>query len=125
MGEIIEFRKPRLNRPTKVRKALDAVAFVDDKQVIGFKLETAGSYSVNLEIESIPEAKQLYDYFNAIFGKYVSQGIESGGLSKGFAGNISADWSLDKEKVNQVIQEVEQKMGTDWEKAINWLFEKS
>jgi len=103
---------------------LDAVAFVNDKQVIGFKLETAGSYSVSLEMESIPEAKQLYDYFNAIFGQYASQGIESGGLSNGFAGKMSADWPLDKEKVNQVIQDIEQKMGMDWGKAINWLFEK-
>jgi hypothetical protein len=124
MGEKIEFRKPSFRRPTKVRKALDAVAFVNDKHVIGFKLETAGSHSIGLEIEAVPEAKQLYDFFNGIFRKYASQGIESGGLSKGYASLMSADWFLEKEKVNHVIQEVEQKMGPDWGKAISWLFEK-
>jgi hypothetical protein len=125
MGEKIEFRKPSFHRPTKVRKALDAVAFVDDRYVIGFRIETAGSYSVNLEIEAVPEAKQLFDYLNVIFRKYTSQGVESGGLSKRSTSVISADWFLEKEKVSQAIQEVEQKMGTDWGKAINWLFEKS
>jgi len=124
MDEKIEFRKPSFRRPTKVRKALDAVAFVDDKHVIGFKLETAGGHSVDLEIEAVPDAKQLYDFFNGIFRRYTSQEIESGGLSKRSADVISADWFLEKEKVNHAIQEVEQKMGPDWGKAINWLFEK-
>jgi len=124
MGEKIEFKKPSCRRPTKVRKALDAVAFVDDKHVIGFKLETAGGYSVDLEIEAVLEAKQLYDFFNGIFGKYTRQGIESGGLSKRFGNMISADWFLEKEKISHVTQEVEQKMGADWGKAISWLFEK-
>jgi len=123
MGEKIEFRKPSFRQPTKVRKALNAVAFVDEKCVVGFKLETAGSYSVDLEIEAVPEAKQLYDFFNEIFGKYVSQDIESGGLSKRSTSKMSADWFLEKGKVNQAIQEVEQKMGTEWGKAIEWLFE--
>jgi len=120
----MEFRKPNFLRPTKVRKALDAVAFVDDKHVIGFKLETAGNLYVNLEMDAVPEAKQLYDFFNEIFGKYASQRIESGGLSKRFSGNrLYADWFLEEKKVTQVIQAIEQKMGLDWGKAVNWLFE--
>ena len=124
MGEMIEFRKPSPNRPTKVRKALDAVAFVDDKQVLGFRFETAANNDIRLEIDAVPEAKQLYDYFNGIFNKYTKQGIESGGLRKAFGGMISINWFLEEEKVSQVAREIEQKMGTDWGKAIDWLFEK-
>jgi len=123
MGEKIEFRKPSFRQPTKVRRALNAVAFVDDKCVLGFKLETAGSYSIDLEIEAVPEAKQLYDFFNEIFVKYISQNIESGGLSKTSTNMMSVNWFLEKGKVGQAIQEVGQKMGVEWGKAMEWLFE--
>lgn len=124
MDEKFEFRKPDFCKPTKVRKALDAVAFVNDKNVIGFKLENAGGFFVNLEMDATPEAKLLYDFFNEIFGKYARQQIESGGLSKKWS-KLTATWSLEEEKVPQVIHDIGERMKGDWGKAMKWLFEKS
>ena len=111
------FGDPDLYYPTRTRKALRGVAFIDD-DVVGFELNVSGY--VRLTMEATSAARHVYGFFNKIFKKYRRSDLGHAGLSKHFSG-LLADWWIDKDSWDNVLEEIKEKMGEEWKSAFREL----
>jgi len=119
----LEFREPGMfyhcgTRATPAYK-IPGVVFINDEYVVSFELIVdRGGFHLALEKEGI--TKHVYDFFNEILKKRSEEmsGLTEGGRYTSLTCPIIAWWAIRKDKLHEILKDIEEKMNIEWRKAI-------
>ena len=111
----IEFGKPHLRRVRRVQKfELDAVAFVEGyEKTVRFSFECRYLRNCVLKMEDLYQAKEVYSFFNNLLKDYSEK---ESGMRKSYS-TIWVEWNIAEGRVQEVLDRIEEAMGTDWKEA--------
>jgi len=129
----LEFREPGRIYGGRGIYTIHGVVFINDEHIVSFELVVAEStqkkrydMEFQLNLEKHVASKYVYDFFNEVLKRKseAMSGLTEGARRTSFKCPVGAWWGIRKEKIPEILGEIEKKMSFEWKEAVSEIVKK-